>query len=73
MPKKKSQAKKPAKANRPKRKEIGVSYTNREGKRIYVYRSNFDSLDKYRDVAKNITLYAKNPRTLHSQRKRKSK
>lgn len=73
MPKKKSQAKKPAKANRPKRKEIGVSYTDRKGKRIYVYQSNFDSIDKYLDLAENIILFAKNPRTLHSQRKRKSK
>ena len=54
-----------------KKREIGVSYTDREGRRRYVYRSDFPTLEAYLDRAENIVLFAKNPRTLKSQRKRR--
>ena len=58
---------------KPKQKrEIGVSYTDRKtGKRRYVYRSDFRTVEEYLNKAENIILYAKNPRTLRSRRKRK--
>lgn len=56
-----------------KKREIGVSYTDRDGRRRYVYRSDFPTVEAYLDRAENIILYAKNPRTLHSRKKRKAK
>ena len=53
------------------KREIGVSYTDREGRRRYVYRSDFRTLEEYLDRAENIILFAKNPRTLRSRTKRK--
>ena len=67
MSNKKKTIKKPAQ----KKRKIGVSYTDREGRRRYVYRSDFKTLKEYLDRAENIMLYAKNPRTLRSRRKRK--
>jgi len=64
---KKKTVKKPAQ----KKREIGVSYTDREGRRRYVYRSDFRTLEEYLDRAENIILFAKNPRTLRSRAKRK--
>lgn len=55
-----------------KKRETGVSYTDRRtGQRRYVYRSDFKTLEEYLNKAENILLYAKNPRTLRSRRKRK--
>ena len=56
-----------------KKHEIGVSYTDRDGRRRYVYRSDFPTMEAYLDRAENIILFAKNPRTLHSRKKRKAK
>lgn len=67
MSNKKKTIKKPAQ----KKREIGVSYTDREGRRRYVYRSDFPTVEAYLDRAENIILFAKNPRTLRSRRKRK--
>ena len=67
MSNKKKTVKKPAQ----KKREIGVSYSDREGRRRYVYRSDFPTVEAYLDRAENIILFAKNPRTLRSRRKRK--
>ena len=67
MSNKKKTVKKPSQNKR----EIGVSYTDREGRRRYVYRSDFPTVEAYLDRAENIILFAKNPRTLRSRRKRK--
>lgn len=48
-----------------------MSYTDREGRRRYVYRSDFRTLEEYLDRAENIILFAKNPRALRSRAKRK--
>ena len=69
MANKKKSQKKPTQ----KKREIGVSYTDREGRRRYVYRSDFPTVDAYLDRAENIILFAKNPRTLHFRKKRKAK
>ena len=52
---------------------IGVSYTNRQGQRVHVMKKDFPSLESFMDRAENIMLFAKNPRTLHSRKKRKAK
>ncbi len=52
-----------------KKKFRGVSYTNRDGKRIHVYSDDFKNQKEYLDRAENIILFAKNPRTLKSFRK----
>ena len=66
MSNKKKSTKKPE-----QKREIGVSYTDRQGRRRYVYRSDFPTVEAYMDRAENIILFAKNPRTLRSRRKRK--
>ena len=68
MSNKKKTVKKPAQ----KKREIGVSYTDRKtGQRRYVYRSDFNDPNEYLNKAENIILLAKNPRILRSRRKRK--
>ena len=66
-----SNKKKTVKKASQNKREIGVSYTDREGRRRYVYRSDFPTVEAYLDRAENIILFAKNPRTLRSRRKRK--
>jgi|GEM_PF-1772931 len=57
------------KNNNVRKRILGVSYTNRDGKRIHVYRDEFPTIESFIDKAENIILYAKNPRKLKSYRK----